>query len=481
MIYARISQDSRGDGLALARQEHDCRRVADTLGLKVRAVYADDDSSAYSGKRRPQYERLLGDIRSGRVDVVLAWHADRIYRRQQDLVEFIDAVQHAGAHVATVSTGLLDLSTASGRLMARVVGAVAQHESELKGERVRAKHAELRRCGSWNGSRTFGYRNAGGGILIVDPAQAEVLREIADRLLRGESAYAICRDLTERGVPTTRGGVWRTRTVWGVVTKPAAFGYRTWDWTTEDGYQGVWEPILDRSTVKRLVLLRDNPAPRRPTLPRVALMTGGLFRCGRCGHPLYAFNVSSTRPRAYVCRRPPTGRGCGRLWISAIPAEAVVRNVTLSTLANLSFKDFGSVDNGPPLEELVQDEARLRCLAAAYATGRLTAEEWRPVRSLLVDRIDSARHEVLNAHSAAALDGLPSELAALELAWAEWSLDRRRDVVAAVIDHVDVRAARRLGRGFDDWRILDGVVWTPLIGAQELNRHCPPEPNGRSV
>ncbi len=65
-IYARISSDREGDGLGVARQLEDCERLAERKGWRVAERYVDDDVSAWSGKRRPEYERMLDDLRGGR-------------------------------------------------------------------------------------------------------------------------------------------------------------------------------------------------------------------------------------------------------------------------------------------------------------------------------------------------------------------------------------------------------------------------------
>jgi hypothetical protein len=93
-------------------------------------VYSDNDISAYAGKRRPEYERMLADLKSGRVNAVIAWHPDRLHRRAVELEPFIDVVEAAEAVVKTCTAGELDLSTPSGRMVARILGVAARHEVE---------------------------------------------------------------------------------------------------------------------------------------------------------------------------------------------------------------------------------------------------------------------------------------------------------------------------------------------------------------
>ena len=68
-IYARISLDRR-DGEGAARQLADCRELAKSRGWTDIAEYVDNDISAYSGRRRPEYERLLDDLRAKRLSAV---------------------------------------------------------------------------------------------------------------------------------------------------------------------------------------------------------------------------------------------------------------------------------------------------------------------------------------------------------------------------------------------------------------------------
>jgi len=78
--YVRISQDTEGEGLGVTRQEHDCRALIDRHGWQLVDVHTDNDISAFSGKRRPAYEQLLTSIEQRLVDVVVAWHPDRLHR-----------------------------------------------------------------------------------------------------------------------------------------------------------------------------------------------------------------------------------------------------------------------------------------------------------------------------------------------------------------------------------------------------------------
>ena len=132
-IYLRQSRDRYGTGLAVGRQREDCLRLCSDRGWEP-VQYVDNDVSAYSGKRRPAYERMLADIEAGQLGAVVVWDLDRLHRRPVELEQFIHLADKHRLALATVS-GDTDLATDSGRLFARVKGAVARSEGERKSTR----------------------------------------------------------------------------------------------------------------------------------------------------------------------------------------------------------------------------------------------------------------------------------------------------------------------------------------------------------
>jgi site-specific DNA recombinase len=210
-IYARISSDREGDNLAVSRQLADCEALAGRRGWRVVERYVDSDISAYSGKQRPEYLRMLEDIEVGAVEAVVVYHADRLHRHPRELEDFIDLCQRTKTRLATVS-GDVDLSTHEGQLIARIQGAVARKESDDKSRRIRRKHEELASAGkvSGGGSRPYGYEP---DKRTVRPEEAEMIRDCARRALAGDSLRSICLDLNERGIASAGGKRWSSQTL----------------------------------------------------------------------------------------------------------------------------------------------------------------------------------------------------------------------------------------------------------------------------
>lgn len=449
MIYCRISRDPGHDELGVRRQEADCRKLCEQAGYEVAAVHVDDDRSAYSAKRRPGFEAVKAMLAAREADVLVAWHPDRITRHPRELEDVIDLLNVAQATVRTVQAGEYDLATESGRMTARIVGAVARHESEHKSARLRRKHVELAERG----------RNSGGGLrpygftadrLHVVEAEAEVVRELAARLLAGETLRSLLRDLQRRGIRTASGAEWTWTTLRRMLSSARIAGLRE--------HHGVvvaraeWPPIIDEDTWRRLRATFDaRSVPTRA--PRRYVLMGLLF-CSGCGAKLVARPRSDKRP-CYVCST--AHGGCGHRRTLAEPIETLVVDAVLERLAGQLPAVADGAGGDDVGERLAAIDARLAELGEMWAAGEIDRAGWRAARTALeADRAAVARTVSADGRRAV-LASLPSELAELRAAWAAMPVDARRQVLGEVIERIDLAPAVRGRNTFDPSRVH--VTW----------------------
>ena len=450
VLYARISSDRTGQEAGVTRQMEDTRELATRHRDRVIAEIIDNDVSAFSRKPRPGYAQVVDLVKAGTVQAVYVWHPDRLYRRLRDLEDLVDLVDAHNLTIRTVRAGDIDLATSTGRMTARVIGSVAQHESEQKADRQARKHRELAKAGklSGGGKRPLGYRD---DRVTIDEKEAAALRRAADAIIAGTSLAEATRQVSaELGRPV------RTTGLKGALTGHRIVGMRSYI-PAADRRRGVtkgtvsaavWPAVLDEVTWRkvRAILLDPRRVKARP--PRRYLLTG-LLHCGKCGKPL------AGGKDAYRCDEKHDG--CARLGVTAAPVdrivEAFVRKLvdTPSVRRKLTASPARKT-TGPDVEQLT---ARLATLAEMFADEQMSADEWRAARDRIRDRI--GQRQVHDAESVAA----KVRAERIESVLADWDaaeLPEQRSVVAAVLDSADLAVviearSKRNGCRFDPDRV----------------------------
>jgi site-specific DNA recombinase len=269
-----------------------------------------------------------------------------------------------GLELATV-TGEIDLATPTGRLIARMLGAAARHEAEHKAERQQRQRRQNAEAGkvSGGGARPYGYGED--RVTVIEP-EAEIIKEMARRILSGESLASLARDLKVRDVRTPKDGHWTHQTLRRMLASARISGRR--EHTPRKSYEttrpllgevistAVWPAIISVEDSDRLRnLLSDAERSRRhnPHVRGRTYLLSGILRCGRCGYSMCG------RPRSgvprYVCPNVPGTDSCGGVATNAahtgMPGVSRTRNVSshaalLVTLParHLLSNSFGDVE-----------------------------------------------------------------------------------------------------------------------------------------
>src|SRR4051812_6140557 len=304
-IYVRISQDSTGRAAGVRRQEKECRELAKARGWDVVEIYRDNDTKA-TARKRPGYEAMLEAVRSGKVEAIIAWHSDRFYRRTKDLDPFIDLIEEYRTKIATVTAGDLDLSTASGRGMARILTSIAQMEVERAGERQKARWRQRKEDGKLVtlGRRPLGLKRDG-DTMVEEPAEADAIRDAVRKLLGGASLYSVTQGLATRGVQSPCGkdcSREHPHYIRAAHLKRALLS----DHLVRYGV------ITERE--HRAVVAKFTKTKRGPGRPPKTYLLSGLARCSLCGSKMAASSG------AYHCQAV----SCGKVGVKARYADGVV-------------------------------------------------------------------------------------------------------------------------------------------------------------
>lgn len=390
-IYCRQSRDDEHTGLAVERQEQACTALAQARGWTVSAVYIDNAVSASSGKRRPQWERLLEDVRSGEVDVIVAMAVDRITRSMGDLERLIAMVEETGTGIAT-ATGDLDLANDQGRMLARILAAVARGEVERKA--ARQMHANRQRVSQgrprW-AHRPFGYEKDGS----FRESEAQLLRQAYTDIIDGTRLHLIVKQWNSEGVTTSSGIPWTTQSLGKLLRDPRNIGKLRYQGKVVG--TGNWTPLVSEDTYAAcLHTLRRGPygkggraVPSKGWLVSVA-------RCAVCDGRIWATRKPSEKHPPgtddfYTC---PAGHI--HLWrplVDFVVAEKIAKAITEDVEA---YWQGGDTDESIATlrAERTQIEDRTTELAEAFADGTITLPQLQAGTAKLHTRRDELDEQI---------------------------------------------------------------------------------------
>lgn len=457
VLYLRISETEE-TSTSLQRQEEDLRARAAREGWTVVEVLSDDGISG--GLSREKAHRALEMLRSGDADVLAVWKADRWSRQGvRAVADLDDVLTHRPEARFVADQDGLDSREASFDVIFGVLAVIARAERKNTSLRVRSSINALRRGGRYSGGNVpYGYQpvqnpDGPGRVLVVNEDEARVVREAADRVLEGESTYAVSRDLNERGVPTRRGTTWTVQALRQVLTADAILGRVTHRGELLRGDDGlplqVWPPALDLETWTRVRSILGVGIPREVRSPRRRRsgLLSGLITCGICGAPLY-LRSNGAGHAAYGCSARSNGRPCEGVSISA---EAVEQHVVTTFLSSVGDREV--------IEEVIETGADDAALADVQRAIDATAQE---MTADDADLAELGRRLALLKERRAALKAAPGEPSVSLVptgrtyreAWEAADVEGRRAILAASLAVLSIRKGRRGSRTFDPSRVV---------------------------
>ncbi|OPZ23479.1 MAG: DNA-invertase hin [Lentisphaerae bacterium ADurb.BinA184] len=409
-VYTRKSTD---EGLDQAFNSLDAQRLAAENYIASQAgegwvcLPERYDDGGYTGGNtdRPALQRLLVDVRAGRVDCVLVYKVDRLSRSLLDFARVMGVFEEHGTSFVSV-TQSFNSANSMGRLTLNILLSFAQFEREVISERTRDKIHMARQQGRWSGGcQVLGYDAApGGGGLVVNAAEAEKVRTIFALYLELGGLLKVIEELDRRGWTNktwvTRGGrlhqgkPFVKNVLYALLTNPLYTGR-----VRHQGkvYPGRHEAIVDDETfakVQRLLARNGRHAGDADMRFRGQAILQGILRCRACdcGMVNSHSRKGNRRYRYYLCHHAHS-RGWRHCPRPTLPAEQIERFVVEEIRA--IGQDAGLV------REVVEETRRSRDREAAELATR---------ERLLVEELAGYERQ---AQSLASRPGEPATVAGL--------------------------------------------------------------------
>lgn len=228
-IYARKSV-YRDNSDSVQVQIKSCKDYAKIIYGKedIEFIIYDKDEG-FSGKNtnRPSFQKLVSDVKSNRLDVVMVYKLDRISRSVKDFSDTYELLQAHGVAFLSVKE-TFDTSTPIGRTVMYILAAFAQLERENTSERVADSMLALGAGGKWTGGKLpagmTSIRKIVGekehSFLIVDSSKIGTVKEIFDMYSSGITITGIERYLRDNGIRTQNGKFFSTSQIHNILANP---------------------------------------------------------------------------------------------------------------------------------------------------------------------------------------------------------------------------------------------------------------------
>ena len=360
-IYTRKSTE---DGLEQDFNSLDAQREACAAYILSQASEGweavpelyDDGGWSGGSMNRPAITQLLGDVKAGKVDVIVVYKVDRLTRSLADFAKIVEILDANEASFVSV-TQSFNTTTSMGRLTLNVLLSFAQFEREVTGERIRDKVAASKKKGMWMGGGVpFGY-DVLERQLVINQSEAEMVRWMFERYTEVKSVPQLVEEMAAKGIKT-RKRVWKTGKVAGgiyfktgtlthLLQNPVYVGKVK---HKENIYDGAHQPIITQerfdivqSTFK--TNRRANALGKKSNNP--SLLTGMITDPdGKPMTPTHA-TKGSKRFRYYVTRTLPGDQTTK--W--RMPAGEIERLVVDAVVKQLSTVDSSGDETAAQLSD----------------------------------------------------------------------------------------------------------------------------------
>lgn len=317
-IYTRVSTQEQTEGYSIGEQEERARRFCEAMNWTVYEVYTDPGFSG-GNTDRPALQKMIRDIKSGRISRVIVYKLDRLSRSQKDTLILIEDVFLANGVDFVSMTENLDTSTAFGRAIIGILAAFAQLERENIKERMNLGINARRRSGRWHGSGLppIGYDYTD-GELRINEFEAMQIREAFELSASGIRPNTITKTFNEKGY-STKYGEWSSGALRQILRNILYTGKLK---LKDEIIEGIHEPIISEDLFNRVQTFLDQCSEshekNRMRSGKATTYLGGFIVCGRCGakyskrisrnrkgyrYELFACN-SRTKANPYVVKDP---------------------------------------------------------------------------------------------------------------------------------------------------------------------------------
>ena len=411
-LYMRVStEDQAREGFSLPEQKERLEAYCKFKGFVIKDYYTDAGISAKTGNYRPEFERLKEDIKSKKINTIIALKQDRITRSIFDWEELMRFLEENDAYLDCVNDDI-NTTNANGKMVSRILMSVSQQEIERTSERTKVGLAGAIKQGHIPHQAPLGYKHEN-KKLVIDHLTKDVVIRIFELYHKGMSYQKISTLFNKEQVLGKTN--WRDSSIVAILENEIykgdfVHGKRTKHPTY---YENVVEPIVSKEMWEECqVQKKKNSKSYQRTLTYLFLQK---LRCPKCNRILGGKATQKKNGNVYYyyyCH------DCKINFKESLVEEYfndfVNELVEYDSVVNQFFLPMIKQKFDEPQEELKKDinkqKDKLERIKRAYINGVFNLEEYNDERKLVESSLEKLQNELDEATSCETLNFTPQDI-----------------------------------------------------------------------
>ena len=411
-LYMRVStEDQAREGFSLPEQKERLEAYCKFKGFVIKDYYTDAGISAKTGNYRPEFERLKEDIKSKKINTIIALKQDRITRSIFDWEELMRFLEENDAYLDCVNDDI-NTTNANGKMVSRILMSVSQQEIERTSERTKVGLAGAIKQGHIPHQAPLGYKHEN-KKLVIDHLTKDVVIRIFELYHKGMSYQKISTLFNKEQVLGKTN--WRDSSIVAILENEIykgdfVHGKRTKHPTY---YENVVEPIVSKEMWEECqVQKKKNSKSYQRTLTYLFLQK---LRCPKCNRILGGKATQKKNGNIYYyyyCH------DCKINFKESLVEEYfndfVNELVEYDSVVNQFFLPMIKQKFDEPQEELKKDinkqKDKLERIKRAYINGVFSLEEYNDERKLIESALEKLQNELDEATSCETLNFTPQDI-----------------------------------------------------------------------
>jgi site-specific DNA recombinase len=382
--YIRVStEEQASEGHSLDAQRE---RILDYIQFQKWTLVGSYTDPGFSGKNlnRPDMTRLLNEVRSGHLDLLVVHKLDRLTRNIGDLYELLALFEKHKVKFVSISENI-DTSSAMGRMFVFLLGIFAQWYRENLSEEVKKGMSQRVKKGLPNITKSlFGYTFDDIRNMVIDPNESKWVRYIFDQYLAGIGTRTIALRLNDMGIRRAEGGRWTPNEVRNTISNIHYIGKVHWKEKGKPENEriiadGMHEPIISAETFEAAQHLMNRRKNGHASKNSYDYVFGGIIRCGSCGGKYKGkgrMNGKNVMYRSYTCHNRAMFNSCDSPTVSEIKLAQLLFN-SLTLLPQIEYHAEPKRNERDEIDQLIKaSETRRERWQMAYGDGIMLYEDF---------------------------------------------------------------------------------------------------------